>query len=279
MLEISKEELRKIQLTELTLLEEVKRICDLHEIPYVIIAGTLLGAVRHGGFIPWDDDADIAMLRPDYERFREVCRKELSDERFYFQDDVITEGYRWGYGKFRHGDSVFQREYQEHMPYKNGISIDIFPLDGVPDRYPLRLLMNIECFFVRKLLWSEVGKVAERNGWKRAVFRLLALIPEDRVKRIYHRLIDRCPANSRYVRILLFPCPNRTYGYERAFYEQRKEYSFEGVCFQGIDDAEGYLSFKFGDYMTFPSEEERIKKQHPVTALKFPGENTIRTES
>ena len=278
MLQISELELRKIQLVELELMEEVKRLCELHRIPYVIIAGTLLGSVRHGGCIPWDDDADIAMLREDYERFREVCSKELIGSNYYFQDDVLTEGYRWGYGKFRRADTVFRRENQEHMPYPNGISIDIFPMDGVPDLYLLRVWKNFQCFCIRKLLWSEVGKVAEKKKWKRRIYRRLSGIPEIKVKRIYHRLINKCPKNSKYVRILMFPCPNRTYGYERRFYSERKDYVFEGVTFSGIKDAEGYLRFKFGDYHSYPPVAERIKKQHPVTAIKFPDDDKIREE-
>ena len=67
--QLSEQELRAVQKIQLEMLCEVDRICRKKEIPYNIIAGTLLGAVRHGGFIPWDDDADVALLRPDYERF------------------------------------------------------------------------------------------------------------------------------------------------------------------------------------------------------------------
>ncbi len=77
MVELTKGQLRKVQMTELEMLEEVDRICKKCNIHYNIIAGTLLGAVRHGGFIPWDDDADVAMLRPEYEKFRNACKTEL----------------------------------------------------------------------------------------------------------------------------------------------------------------------------------------------------------
>ena len=92
MLEINNEMLRQIQMVQLEMLEEVDRICKKCNIHYNIIAGTLLGAVRHGGYIPWDDDADVAMLREEYEKFRKACKTELDASRFEFQDDRRTRG-------------------------------------------------------------------------------------------------------------------------------------------------------------------------------------------
>ena len=93
MISLNNEMLRQLQMVELELLREVDRICRKCGISYNIIAGTMLGAYRHKGFIPWDDDADVAMLRSEYERFREACRSELDETRFYFQDHTCTPGY------------------------------------------------------------------------------------------------------------------------------------------------------------------------------------------
>lgn len=268
MIEINQTTLRKIQLIQLELLCEVDRICKKWEIKYNIIAGTLLGAVRHGGYIPWDDDADIAMLRPEYEKFRKACKEELDREKFYFQDERNTRGYRWGYGKLRRKNTLFLREYQEHMPYKQGIFIDVFPLDSVSDNYFMRSIQNFECFCVRKMLWARVGIIAEKNFWKRQIYRLLDKIPENKIREYYHGMIYRSgKKQTKMVRILLFPTPNSVYGYYRCWYEDSADIVFEGKVFCGIKDYDNYLSFKFGNYMELPPVEKR--KTHPVSELKL----------
>lgn len=264
---LSEAELRAVQLVELEMLVEVDRICKKCKIRYNIIAGTLLGAIRHGGYIPWDDDADVAMLRPEYEKFRKACKTELDNSRFYFQDHRDTEGYRWGYGKLRRKNTLFLREHQEHMPYEQGVFIDIFPLDGVPDNYLLRSLQNFECFCVRKLLWSRVGKIAEKNFWKRQAYRLLDRIPEKDIFRYYREMVRRAnQRKTRMVRILTFPTPNDEWGYYRCWYENSTDTEFEGIIFQGIKDYDSYLSFKFGNYMELPPMEAR--KVHPVSGVR-----------
>lgn len=266
--ERSPEDIRKIQMYQLEMLLEVDRICRKHQIPYSIIAGTLLGAVRHGGFIPWDDDADVGFLRPQYEAFREAVKQDLDTDRFYFQEIRDTPGYRWGYGKLRRKGTAFVREHQEHMPYEQGVFIDLFPLDRVPEWYPLRALKNFECFLVRKLLWARVGKVAERTPAKRLLFRVLDLIPEACVFAWYESLVRRAGrTRSRWVRILTFPTPNRQYGYLKRWYLEGRETLFEGCAFRGMRDADGYLRFKFGNYWELPPE--RARKQHPVSLLKL----------
>lgn len=257
---------------QLEMLIEVDRICKKCDIKYNIIAGTLLGAVRHGGYIPWDDDADVALLREEYERFRLVVKTELDTTRFYFQDNRRTKGYRWGYGKLRRKNTLFLREFQEHMPYKQGIFIDIFPLDGVPDNYFFRSIKNFECYCIRKILWSKIGQVANKNYLKRVWFKYLAKIPEDKIWNYYYRMVTSAKKKqTRMVRILMFPTPNREYGYYRKWYENSVDTIFEGINFKSIKDYDSYLSFKFGDYMKLPPIENR--KVHPVSEISFPRED------
>ncbi|GFI01229.1 hypothetical protein IMSAGC005_00051 [Lachnospiraceae bacterium] len=266
MLELSQEQLRKLQMIELELLQEIDRICRKHNIHYNIIAGTLLGAVRHGGFIPWDDDADVALLRPEYEKFCKVCELELDKERFYFQDHKNTSGYRWGYGKLRRKNTVFLREYQEHMPYEQGVFIDIFPLDYAPNNYYVRCFHNFKCFIYRKFFWSEVGKAADKKKFMRGIYRMMSKVPEIKLKSSFNRFVKKSnKKRTNWVRILTFPTPNKKYGYLVKWYEESSDIVFEGVAFSGIKDYDAYLSFKFGNYMELPPKENR--KVHPVSDI------------
>lgn len=268
MVRLNEKQLRQLQLIELEMLIEVDRICTKCNIRYNIIGGTLLGAVRHAGFIPWDDDADIAMLRTEYNRFKEVCAVELDHSRFYFQDADETEGYRWSYGKLRRKKTLFLRENQEHMPYEQGVFIDIFPIDGVPDNYILRALNGFHCFCIRKIFWAEVGKIADKNAMKRFLYKQLSRIPREKVLRHYNKLVQkRNNKETKRARIALMPVPNRGFGYMKKWFDNSGGYVFEGHALKGIKDYQDFLSFEFGDYMKLPPEEKR--KVHPVSDIKL----------
>lgn len=265
-------ELRQVQMTQLEMLKEVDRICNLCGIHYNIIAGTLLGAVRHQGYIPWDDDADVAFLRDEYEKFRTACEKELDHSRFYFQDHRNTTGYRWGYGKLRRKGTQFLRANQEHMPYEQGIFIDIFPLDAVSDSKIIRTWQNFHCYCIRKIMWAPVGQVVSKGSFLKGWYRILNCIPADVLYRYYDRYVRKQNRKqTKWVRILTFPTPNKEYGYLRKWYEKSAKISFENELFWGINDYNAYLSFKFGNYMELPPME--MRKVHPVTALQLLEEN------
>lgn len=256
---MSKEDLRKMQLIQLEMLIEVDRICRKNNIKYCIIAGTLLGAIRHKGYIPWDDDADIGMLREEYEKFKKVCDKELNKDKFFFQDHSNTPEYRWGYGKLRRNGTVFVRKGQEHLKFKTGVFIDIFPLDGVPDNAIKRGWHNLKCTIVRKLLWSEAGKKSANNFFEKWIYSLLSVIPLNYIFKLHSRLIEKSNKSpSKMVRILTFPTPaKRKYGYLRKWYEELAEIEFEGYKFYAPKDFDEYLTYKFGNYMELPPENER----------------------
>lgn len=267
-MELTDDMLKRVQKIELEMLLEVDRICKENNVKYTIIGGTLLGAVRHGGFIPWDDDADVAMLRPEYEKFCSVIDEELDHSRFYFQNMDRTDGYRWGYAKLRRKGTLFVRENQEHMKYAQGMFLDIFPIDGTPDNKICRKIHKFRCFCVRKILWSKVGMKVNRSRILRGVYWLLSMIPEHVVKKMYRGLVLKTNADTtRLVRTLTYPAPPKWDGYYRKWFAETAPILFEGYELEGVKDYKGWLSFEFGNYMELPPEDKR--KTHPVTDIKF----------
>ncbi len=127
--EIQGKEFRTLQMIQFQMLIEFDRVCRKNNIHYSIDGGTLLGAVRHKGFIPWDDDIDIAMLREDYEKLKTVVN-EFDPEICFFQDHETDPAYRWGYGKLRRTGTVFIRAGQEHINCKTVV----FSLSGMIEK-------------------------------------------------------------------------------------------------------------------------------------------------
>lgn len=270
------EEFRKMQLLQLDLLVEFDRLCRKHSINYVIIAGTMLGAVRHKGFIPWDDDADIALLREDYEKFKMVCH-EMNPDIGFFQDHTTDSQYRWGYAKLRRTGTKYIRLGQEHMKNKTGICIDVFPLDDVPQTLIGQMFQDLYCFCCRKILWSEVGKI-NKSGFVRIWYRMLSRIPTKTVFKWLSVYTNRS-RNSRpnKVRILCFTSVGKfyyrhklkdRYGMPKGWFFERAEYEFEGKMLYGSKDYDGVLTYWFNDYMTLPPIDKR--EQHaPVSVIDF----------
>lgn len=123
--------LSALRVIEKDMLREIDRICRKHDIKYFISYGTMLGAVRHGGFIPWDDDVDVAMLRSEFEKFRQIAPKELN-ERFSYESHRNNNGYHYFFDRISAKDTYFASKYSDSYEMHKGISVDIFVVDNVP---------------------------------------------------------------------------------------------------------------------------------------------------
>jgi lipopolysaccharide cholinephosphotransferase len=264
-------ELKMLQAVLLEILSEVDRICKKNNIKYNIFAGTLLGAVRHKGFIPWDDDIDIAISRNEYIKFRDVCHNDLDKKRFFFQDHTTDPHYPWGYGRIRYKNTEFTRVGQEHLKMQTGIFLDIFPLDTVPNNKLLRGLHCFYCFVLRKLLYAESGIVNGKNAFQRGIYKIMNLIP----RRFTFYLLDKLAIKNKdkqtkYVRLLTFPLPkNRIYGMERVWFYELADIQFEGKLFPGTKNWEEFLTYYYGDdFMQLPPVEKR--HWHPVSKFSLP---------
>ena len=131
-MEITHETMQRLKSCELSILKAFISVCDMLKLRYFLVEGTLLGAVRHGGFIPWDDDIDVALLREDYERFLREGQALLPD--YYFLQTFRTDpGYAQNFAKIRDSRTTFVESSARHQKINHGVYIDIFPLDFYPE--------------------------------------------------------------------------------------------------------------------------------------------------
>ncbi len=257
---ITNDELIRLQRVEFEMLIEVDRICKKHGIKYSLDGGTLLGAVRHKGFIPWDDDIDLIMLREEYVKFKVACEKELDTERFFLQDYQTDPNYRWGYEKIRRNNTRFIRVGQEHLKQHPGVFIDIFVADNVPDGFLAKRIHHFLCFLIRKALYSEVGKQSDVNVLLKTIYKLLNKIPRDTIFGFRNWLAEvsnkkRTELISHYT--LQYP-KSCKYGLPRLCFDDFIEMEFEGRKFPGFKNYDVYLSRHYGDYMKLPPAEEQV---------------------
>ena len=273
---LPREDFRKMQLLQLDMILELDRVCRKHDIRYVITCGTMLGAVRHKGYIPWDDDADIGMLREEYEKFRKVSG-ELNPGICYFQDHKNDPDYLWEYGKLRRVGTSYIRAGQEHLKGATGVFIDIFPMDDIPSTVPKQMIQDFYCFCLRKILWARVGKHTN-TGMLKLWYTMISAIPVEWVYRRTEKMIKKSnnQSNNR-VRVLLFRSfgklnykhpLNERYGMPKKWFLERDKYEFEGHMLYGSEDYDGFLRYMYNDYMKLPPEDKR--EQHsPVSSYNF----------
>jgi len=243
-------ELRKAQLRLLEILLEVDRICKKHDIPYWLDGGSTLGAVRHGGFIPWDDDIDIALLRKDYLKLIKILDKELPD-RFKLQNKNNEKNFHMTFSRvvdtnsyLNYGDKITQ--IREKIKYK-GLFLDIFYIE----RGSLRLKKGIDFFYFYSFLMM-------RHPYKGSkLIKALAYLTWP--------FANGLVALARLISIT-FPKDNFIFGYgipfKRRFRKSEilpvKPLNFEGEMVSGPNEVHAYLKRYFGDYMKIPPKEQRL---------------------
>lgn len=256
---LTDDELGKLQRIETEMLVEIDRICRKNNIEYSLDGGSLIGAVRDKGFIPWDDDADIAMTREQYKRFKEACKTDLDTERFFFQDNDTDPYYRWGYSKMRRNGTRQVTENQEHFKTHDGVFLDIFIYDNTPDNYVWRRIHRFLCYCIRKIQYSEIGKLHAKSKFMRAWYKLINHIP---VKYTFKWIEFISGITNRKKTELsthmTFPHAARCkYGFPSECFDGYIDVDFEGYKLRAFKKYDLYLTTLYGDYMTPHTPEER----------------------
>lgn len=186
-LNYSPEELSRLHDALYETLAEVKRVCDKHDIRYFVTGGTAIGAYFWEKILPWDDDVDVGMMRHDYERFARVAQAEMGD-RFFLQTPDTEPHTPFYFMKVRMNGSRFSESTFRHIQMHQGIYVDIFPFDKIPQQRWLEKLQHKTVFFLNGLFiateiwqWRHCGKCdipePRQRGWLPCLFtRLLITI-------------------------------------------------------------------------------------------------------
>ena len=257
-------DVRTVQLRILGNLMAVDKVCREHGLHYYIYDGTMLGAVRHGGFIPWDDDLDIAMPREDYEQFVAHAHEWLP-QPFEFIAYELDATYPLPFGKVQDASTTLIE--RPHLPYLGGLYIDVFPIDGVPENSLLRRLHLVRYDVLKKGVYMAYRDPYRHGHGPSSWLPLFCrhVLGQQRLQRMTRRLLRKYPfAESRYVCVFddgfHGVIPKQVLG-------RPTPVQFEGHEVMGVEHADAYLTHMYGDYMTPPPHD--AQRQHRFYHVNF----------
>lgn len=257
-------EIEQIWAVEQEILDVIHKICIDNNLRYSLAYGTLLGAVRHGGFIPWDDDIDIMMPREDYEEFLKIWN-DLMPDNYVCQNNHTDCDFPNNFSKIRKNNTTFlQTEQERDKHYHKGIFVDVFPGDRVADGLISNVLQYIACAV--NLLYVK-GYTSGTRGVIGCIERfMLSFSPKTRaiIKNKSEEYIRKW--NEKENRKWFFPCTIKSAKeyFPSNLFSDMKSISFCGKEYCCIGDTDEYLRLCYGEYWELPPVEERIWKHHPI---------------
>lgn len=276
---MEKDILRKVQLTQLEIAKEIRRVCEENNIRYYLADGTMLGAVRHNGFIPWDDDMDIGMLREDYEKFCQIAPEKLKPE-FTFQNWYTEPNYGLPFGKVLKLNTVYLEGKKTKHLKENGFYVDIFPADYVPADAALRakLAKRVLKLYRIKLMksgyqpWIDNGQFRWKKRLGYYYYQFLALFnSQQKLATEFDALATSCMPTVWMREETGTPKPRYI---ASSVFTEFSEYEFEGEKFVGVKDYDTYLTALYGDYMQLPPEDQR-ENRHQIIEIDFGREDGL----
>lgn len=252
--------LRQAQLKMLTMLEAIDAICQRYGLDYWLDAGTLLGAVRHQGFIPWDDDMDIAMPRASYEEFLRIAPQELP-EHIWLQTIHTDPGYFNMATPLKIRDrSSRYIEKHEHgdEPYVQGIFIDVFVYDRMPEDQKQRKRYKFLAKKISRFLSTKYGVVS--IGHHAGVYKVLGkFLPKSMLESRLNNIIQKANSSNSPYWGRGYNCVGKNFLKQEDIYPLKRAV-FETGCFNIPNNAAELLTQQFGDYLTLPPEDQRIMR-------------------
>jgi len=257
-------EIDRVWAAELEILDVIHDFCIKNDIKYSLFYGSLLGAVRHGGFIPWDDDIDIAMPREEYRRFRKLW---LADPPtgYLLQDYYTDRDYTNNFMKIRKDNTTFLEDEEERTKkFHKGFFVDIFPLDRVA---PSKIGKRVQYAACAVNLLFTRGYCSGTRGVTGIVEKVLLKLPEAvrRKLAIWSEIIITS-WNKDTTAEFVSACTMRAsrWYYSNDMFSNIKTVQFSGKEYMSVHNADDGLARLYGDYMQLPPENERVWKHHPL---------------
>ena len=261
--------LRDLQLAELEILKEFIRICKELNLKYFLDSGTLLGCIRHGGFIPWDDDIDVNMPREDYEMFLEKGQALLKD-KYFLQNYKTDKEFTQPFAKIRNSETTFIESPVKNLNINHGIYIDIFPYDGYKPEKKIRNFINSKKYTMYNIQISKKYAIQKKEeNIKTKVLYFISNLFYGR--RTTTKLLNKKEKiakkhkyeENEYVCTYCYPGtpPERNYMLKEYFGNGTIK-MFEGIEVTVPENYDAFLKRLYGDYMKLPPEEKRVSHHY-----------------
>lgn len=264
------EALNHLKNIELMILKDFIDICDKNNLNYYLIYGTNIGAVRHEGFIPWDDDIDLIMSRKDYQKFLKIMEENPID-KYEILDVNYQNDYFFMFGRMSLKDTHFDEFWAKQVDFNLGIHIDIFILDNLPKNKFKRFFFRKKCFILDKLLTMSAIKLVDYpkpvmvvSNAMHFILNALNLKPQhfqrkcEKLFRKYENEDTDLVADLTLAGIPVF---------EKSDFEPPQKVKFESIEANIPNKSDKILKVIYGDYMQIPPEEERVN--HALDNLDF----------
>ena len=259
---MNKQTVKDVQNKILEIMLYIDKICRDNKIVYYIMGGTALGAVRHGGFIPWDDDLDIFMTPSEYAKFKVAFEKENSTE-FVLQEWKTTPKYL-EYAKVRmNGTTFIEEHFKDRKDMHQGIYVDIMMLHKVPDNKFLQKIVYFDSKFVTLYGLSQRNWEPKSKA-QALLLKSLNILPAQFIdKQCYKRIYkyDNMQNGFKYC-YWITPAKFRSGLFDKNFFEEPVDIPFEHATLMGSKHIKEYLEYRYGDYMRLPSEAEQKAAVH-----------------
>lgn len=252
----------QLKKTLLEMLSWFHNFCIENDLKYFAVGGTLLGAVRHKGFIPWDDDIDLGMPREDYKKLEKLIGNKENGKYYFETPNTTRKGYYYTYGKLFDTDTTLVENSRDKLPM--GVYIDIFPFDGVGEtkEEAIKYLSSVKK--LQDLLAVRVSGIRKgRSFYKNAAVAVARVIPSFLFndKKLLKKIDSICSGknfnDSKYVANM-----NGAWGLReittREIVGTPKLYDFENIKIYGIEDYDAYLTGVYGNWRQLPPEEKRV---------------------